>query len=339
MGLWCPSFARRHNVKKTHLLSVLLVMASGVPCVAQTKWYKFDKSFIEQAFPQDSAIGILRARASHPASQIHPISCGGSDGELHVGIAAPDIVGASSGQFMSGPANTNEAFGIVAEPPNASTTLLTRMKAAAGTPIVFFGYYRVWNEGHDAGTIFPSNPHHVLEVHPAWGIRTQNQGQILDPQTIFPMPAYQGYGPTKYGPLLQASSTNHWPQVAEDQQFLHVQIAKADNFYQLPVHIKQVKSVSEGIEANVDVLSDVGETEVVYSNLSVVAAKGSEIATQLAPDQTAYLLGFFSVNLRKALTAAAGHEGPTNAVFAPEALEFFTFGFPKQPSVASCSSH
>jgi hypothetical protein len=325
-------------MKIIRLSSVLLIAGFCLPCPAQTtKWYKFDKGFIERTFPQDSAIGVLSAVASHPASQVHPISCGGSDGELHIGIAPEDIRGATTSHPVSGPANTSEAFGIVAEPPNASANLLSRMKASAGAPIAFFGYYRVWNEGHDVGTKYPSNPHHVLEVHPAWGIKTQSQGQILDPQTIFPMPAYRGYGPTKYERVLSSVSTGQWLQAAEDDQFLYVQLVKAENFYQLPVHIKQVKGVSQGIEADVDVLSSISETDVVYADLTIIAARGSEVATQLAPEQTAYLLGFFSVNLRKALTAAVGHEGPTNSVFVPQALEFFTFGFPKRPAVPSCS--
>jgi hypothetical protein len=325
-------------VKRIFLVVFVLVVASPLRCGAQTKWYKFDKNFVDQTFPKDSAIGVLRVNAAHPASQVHPISCGGNDGELHIGVAAKDVMGVSVNQAVSGPANSSEAFGIVAEPPNASASLLARMHAVEGTPIAFFGYFRVWNEGHDVGTQYPSNPHHVLELHPAWGIKTQHQGQILDPQTIFPMPAYRGYGSTVYGPLLESMTTNHWPQVAEDQSFVYVQIQRAPNFYQLPVHIKEVRPVSQGIEATVDVLADIGDNDIVYRDLSVVAARGSEVATQLAADQTAYLLGFFSVNLRKSLVAAAGHDGAANAVFAPQVLEFFTFGFPKQPAVGSCSS-
>jgi hypothetical protein len=232
------------------------------------------------------------------ASQIHTISCGGANGELHVGIAPKNIGQTGSTQTISGPASTNESFGIVAEPPNASRSLLNRLTAAAGTPIAFFGYVRVWNEGHDVGAVYPSNPHHVLEVHPVWGMRA-NTGGILDPQTIFPMQAYQGYSSVKYRPLLKTISDGVWPKVAEDNQFVYVSSLKAENFYQLPVSIKAVKPVSQGIEATVDVLANLGETEVIYRNLSVIAATGSEIATQLAPGQTVYLLGFFQYESSK----------------------------------------
>lgn len=319
------------------LLYIFIFTFSAHHVCAQAKVYKFDKGFIDQTLAQDSAMGTLRSQAAYPAGQIHTISCGGADGELHIGIAPKNIGQAGSTQTISGPASTNESFGIVAEPPNASRSLLKQLTAAAGTPIAFFGYIRVWNEGHDVGTVYPSNPHHVLEVHPVWGIRA-NTGGTLDPQTIFPMQAYQGYGSAKYKALLKTISDGVWPKVAEDNEFVYVSLLRADNFYQLPVSIKAVKPVSQGVEATVDVLADLGETEVIYRNLSVIAATGSEIATQLAPGQTVYLLGFFSINLRKAMTAASGHQSPSDAVSAPEALEFFAFGFPKEPAVSSCAS-
>jgi len=45
-------------------------------------------------------------------------------------------------------------------------------------------------------------------------------------------------------------------------------------------------------------------------------------------------LGFFSVNLHKAMEAASGHSGTANAVAAPGALEFFAFGVPLQHAVS-----
>lgn len=43
----------------------------------------------------------------------------------------------------------------------------------------------------------------------------------------------------------------------------------------------------------------------------------------------------FSVNLRKGVAAAAGHEGPDNAVSAPGVLEFVSFGVPTGVPVAT----
>lgn len=320
-------------------LAVLLTLCSEVAFAqADIKWYKFDKGFISGTYPADSAFGFLRATASSPATQVHPVGCGGNDGELHVGVSASAILAPGGASVVSGPANTTEAFGVVVEPPNVTAGLSSRIHSVAGKKIVFFGYLRVWNEGHDSGPIFASNPHHVLELHPAWGVRSGNK-RTLDPQLIFPMPAYHGYGPERYGPLFKSMQDDQWPKVAEDANFVFVGIPKEDNFYQLPVSIKQTRPVSQGLEATVDVNSDIGDTDVIFPDLTVVAAKGSEVATQLNPDQIAYLLGFFSVNLRKAMAAAAGHTGTDHAMFAPEALEFFTFGFPKLPPVATCSVH
>jgi hypothetical protein len=40
--------------------------------------------------------------------------------------------------------------------------------------ITFTGYLRLWNEGHDHGQVNASNPHHVLDVHPAWAFVSDN---------------------------------------------------------------------------------------------------------------------------------------------------------------------
>ena len=62
--------------------------------------------------------------------------------------------------------------------------------------------FRVWNEGHDVGQEAPSNPHHVLEIHPVWGLQS---GSLKIPprgSRVFPMPTYAGYGASKFRPLL-----------------------------------------------------------------------------------------------------------------------------------------
>ncbi len=102
-----------------------------------------------------------------------------------------------------------------------------------------------------------------------------------------------------------------------------------------PVAVKSIKDVTGGKEAVVDVFGDGNHQNLIYSDLAVIAADGTEIAGNLAVGQRAFLLGFFSVNLRKAMAAAEGHAGEESAVFAPQTLEFFTFGFPKQKAVSS----
>jgi hypothetical protein len=123
--------------------------------------------------------------------------------------------------------------------------------------------------------------------------------------------------------------------VAEDDDFVYVQMQKADNFYQLPVAVKETKPLAGGQATLVDVYSDVAHQNRIYQDLTVISAQGSRIASRLQPGQSTYLLGFFSVNLAKAMYAARGHRGKAEAVPAPFALEFFAFGVPLQSAVAS----
>jgi hypothetical protein len=319
---------------KAFRLLFLILIAFQLSAAPQLKWFKFKKSFVEQNFFPDSALGELVVSSIHPAKQVHSISCGGNDGELHIGIAEPDIERAGTSDLpVSGHAEEADShFGIVAEPPNASSALAKILATNAGQEFRFFGYYRVWNEGHDIGAEPPSNPHHVLEVHPAWGIRFESQQKVA-PNAIFPMTGYQGYGASKFVPLL--SSVPQWLKVAEDSDFVYVQLVKAENFYQLPVTIREVHPIGKGIEAVADVYSDSARTHLTYSNLHIVAAAGTATASQIAAGQNTYLLGIFSVNLRKAMAAANGHEGSANAVSASEALEFFSFGVPKGAPVST----
>ena len=320
---------------RLRIMASLMILAGSVPAHAQTKWYKFDKSFIQSHYQSDgSAIGILKVSAIHPAKNPHPISCGGDDGELHIGIAEADLGGPVSFPAQSG----NGGFGVVAEPPNVTngSPFHTHIEDANGSAATFFGYFRVWNEGHDVGPLFPSNPHHVLEVHPSWGIKSNGFNYAPRPAVIFPMTGYSGYGASKFHPLLGAMPS--WLRVAEGGNFVYVQMAKADNFYQLPVTVKQIRQIANGagVAALVDVFSDTAHQNLVYQNLTVITAANSRIAMQLQsnPNWQTYLLGFFSVNLRKAMEIASGHSGTANSVAAPGALEFFAFGVPLQKAVS-----
>lgn len=138
------------------LISAALLSVCAIGASAQTKWYKFDKKFTENNFPSDSAIGELHASESHPSS-VHQVSCGGKDGELHAGVPAGSILRSnSSGLPVSGPQNAPDSdFGIVAEPPNATSQVRTKLLGVQNNEIIFTGYYRLWNEGHDVGPIAP----------------------------------------------------------------------------------------------------------------------------------------------------------------------------------------
>jgi hypothetical protein len=320
------------NKRLVALLVGVLFLSS--PILAQVKWYKFSKQFVQQHFGQDgSAIGSIRVTEMHAAKNVHPIDCGGNDGELHIGVPGAAIASVPVSALA---ADGNNGFGMVAEPPNVKrgSSFFNNVESADGKAGAFYGYFRAWNEGHDVGALYPSNPHHVLEVHPAWAVRSAAFTYGQTPAVIFPMQGFSGYGASKFHPLLDGVA--NWLRVAEDDQFVYVRMIKAENFYQLPVVVKQVRQIGNGagVAALVDVYSDVDHQNLAYSNLTVIAAANSQIAARLHPDWSTYLLGFFSINLSKAMAIAAGHEGIRAGVAAPGALEFFAFGVPLQHAVS-----
>ena len=316
----------------------LLSIGLPVTSFAQMKWYKFSKDFIDASFAPDSAIGTLKATNSHAAQSVHSVNCGGNDGELHVGIAGDEISWNNLQQLpTSAPADDNDEFGIVVEPVNVASSTKTMIANSAGHQATFIGYFRVWNEGHDSGNDAPSNPHHVVELHPAWGFES-GQSHFDKPSSIFAMPGYHGYGATKFKVMFQSAVDDEWPKVYEDNDFVYVQIAKAENFYQLPVRVKSVSSISGGKQAQVDVYSAGNHQKLVYKNLSVIALNGTEVVDKLVAGKNMFLLGIFSVNLRKAMALASGVPSETEAVYAPAAVEFFAYGVPKGKAVVSSSS-
>ncbi|HEV2961120.1 MAG TPA: hypothetical protein VG649_04785 [Candidatus Angelobacter sp.] len=320
--------------------SVLLVLILSLTASSQTKWYKFSKEFINSHYPQDSAIGELKASTVAPAKNVHRVTCGGQDGELHIGIEGTDVQDAGSAPISAGADQDSSNFGWVAEPVNLNKDAKQAAAALDGQAATFQGYYRLWNEGHDQGKTFPSNPHHVLELHPAWAFHGADQ-DFNDPTSIRPMQGaknavYSGYGASKFRPLLTSLGQEGWLHVYEDDTFVYVELPKAENFYQLPVTVNDVKEVTGGVEATVDVFSDSAHQSQVLSGLSVVANQGSRIADRLqSQDDIQFLLGIFSVNLRKAAALASGHQGRDAAVFAPSALEFFAYGVPLGNAVTS----
>ena len=110
---------------------------------------------------------------------------------------------------------------------------------------------------------------------------------------------------------------------------------KKHNFYQLPVTVKQVKTIANGagVAALVDVFSDSTHQKQIYSYLNVVTAFYDPLDSRLQPNWSTFLLGFFSINLKKAEVIASGH-AQSDAVPAPGSLEFFAFGVPLQQAVS-----
>src|ERR1700680_4347065 len=157
------------------LILVICIFALSLTSAGQTTWYKFSKEFINSHYPKDSAVGELATSAVSPAKTVHTITCGGNDGELHIGIAAGDITNGGSPPISAPDAQGKSDFGIVAEPVNLTAATKKAAQALNGEAVSFKGYYRVWNEGHDFDSGHASNPAHVLELHPAWSFHSTDQ--------------------------------------------------------------------------------------------------------------------------------------------------------------------
>jgi len=338
-----PASLMRRNSGRQILVMLPLVLCATSHLVAQASespsliWFKFSKDFIAQHYAPDSALGELASADPEPGKTVHPSTCGGNDGEIHIGIS-PDSLKWNNehGVPNSALATNNTEFGVVAEPVNLTQTTAKLVQEIKGKETTFSGYFRVWNEGHYIGVVHDSNPHHVLEVHPSWAFQSQAANvDFNSPKSIAPMKGYQGYGASLFRPLLESLTKQEWLKVYEDDQFVFVQLAKADNFYQLPVKINgNAQKIQRGTSVTVSVYSDAARKNLIYKQLNVVSNEGSRIAGRFQKgEKIKFLLGIFSVNLETAMKAAEGHQGQDAAVFAPQALEFFAYGVPLLPAV------
>jgi hypothetical protein len=85
------------------------------------------------------------------------------------------------------------------------------------------------------------------------------------------------------------------------------------------------------------VFSDQAMTHQVYQGLIGISVSGTPINSSLTVGQKKFLLGFFSVNLKKALEGSQGASSENNAVNVKGAVEFFIFGVATQGAVVSCN--
>lgn len=205
------------------LASFLLVSLFTTLCLAQDiTWYKFDRDFINARY-SDSAIGNLSFTEAHPAGNVHSSSCGGNDAELHIGMTLPEVQ-LPDGQMplTDSPDSDDEDWGLVAELPNTSSgDGKAKLAQLAGEPVKFFGYFRVWDEGHSVGAVHPSNPHHVFEIHPAWGFSGTGVN-FMRKDLVTPMASYRGFGATRFKPPLKSLDDGEWPLVFQSDGVLHV---------------------------------------------------------------------------------------------------------------------
>jgi hypothetical protein len=142
-------------------------------------------------------------------------------GEIHIGIP-PEAITWSDAQGASASSNADgtEEFGIAAEPVNMSKSTMTIVQDSKGASATFCGYFLFWNEGHDQGNAAPSNPHHVLEMHPVWAFETEGEEPFDDPTSIRPMTGYAGYDASHFKPLLTSLKVKRWLMVYEDDDYI-----------------------------------------------------------------------------------------------------------------------
>lgn len=319
-------------------VSLLVLFLSANLALAQTiTWYGFDQTFISSHYT-DSAIGDITATQFHPAGNVHSTSCGGNDGELHIGIRLPEVQLPTDEMPLTAPViGADPDWGLVAELPNASLgTGPTLLAQLAGMSATFHGFFRVWDEGHGAGASPPSNPHHVFELHPAWGFDGTGV-HFFRKNLVKSMAGFSGYGATKFKPMFQAFNDGTWPLAFQDGQQLHLGLVRNANFYQLPVKVISINAVTNGKEVTLDVFSDQAMTNRIYQGLIGITASGTSINSSLSVGQKKFLLGFFSVNLKKALEESQTASSENNAVNVKGAVEFFIFGVATQGAVSTCN--
>ncbi len=332
-------------MRKTKLTFPVLI-AFFVQCTfaatGTVTWYKFSKKFVTDHYASNSAFGNVTAADWTAAQSVHTISCGGNDGELHIGVPDADIQtdGSHPISALAGSDTEDPKWGIVAELPNAKEDGPHEIAALKGDQVTFAGYFRLWDEGHAHGSATNSNPHHVLELHPAWAFGTDASTTAFNrPELIEAIAGYSGYGASKFKPIFKTLDAGNWLKVWQDSDFVYVQLRESPNFHQLPVVLREVRSIPGGHEVLMDLFSDKNFSRLVHEKLRVITASGSPIDDELSSagqGAQMFLLGFFSVNLQKAVELSSSAHSEAEAVAAPDALEFFAFGRAKKSAVSTC---
>jgi hypothetical protein len=301
-------------------------------------WFIFNKNFIRAHYAADSAIGSVRALVWARAATIHPRSCGGKDGELHVGSMAYELDVPDDQRPVTQPEPfEDEAFGLTYELPNARdgdgpATLTMLMNR----PVTFRGFWWVWNEGHDVGPTHPSNPHHVLELHPSWTF-TSESTTFDRPDLVSRIPGFRGYSGSQFRLLARSIQNDQWPRLYQTGNELAVAMAQFHNFYQIPVIVRAVTTITSGHELTLDVFSSRTYATRIYRDLRAITVDGSPIDGTLAVDARTVLVGILSVNLRRGLSAVpASATSRATAVHLPEVVEFFVFGRASGAGLVTC---
>ena len=238
----------------------VLLSTSALP--AQAAWFRFSTAFIGSHHVNGEAFSTVGG-TKWTRSALHDISCSGKDGEVHIGAFETDLDPPSSEAPVSGPGDgsNDPEWGVVAELPNAAEGdgLATYDAHATGKvcseKLTFEGYLRVWNEGHAGGNSSGSNPHHVLEMHPAWAFDVGGD-HFADRSLVKRVPGYSGYRASAFRSMLTTIGKKAWPRAYEENGALVLELRQHHNFYQLPVIVRSTQAIPGGHEVIVDVFSD-----------------------------------------------------------------------------------
>ena len=317
---------------------------SGSSTTAGTgTWFRFDRDFVTTRFATDLAFSSLTFDTQWKASSKHRASCGGEDGEIHVGAYENVIDFAAAEQPFARVADGQTvAWGLVAEPPNTRQADSDAFSHLENSRVTFTGYVRVWNEGHFVGETSPkpngsSNPNHIVELHPVWHLQsTDDQYEEYDFAKTAPMAGFSGYGMSKARPMLQKIDSGAWPRAYADSGSVYVSLSRESNFYQLPVRIQDVQTVGEGLVIRADVCDALGcpGNQFLFRNLRIVARAASlDTNSTFQVGDAVELVGIFSVHLGRALSSAQSATTRAQAVPVTQALEFFAFSKAGQPAV------
>ena len=124
----------------------------------------------------------------------------------------------------------------------------------------------------------------------------------------------------------------------QDSEALYIHLPQGQpyqaNFFQLPVTIRSVTVLGDGMVMQADVCGTVAcSGAALYKGLRLVTIASTAQGTPYQVNEQAELLGIFSVNLRRALDLAPTSQTEAGAKVLPEAVEFFVFGRAKNTAV------
>ena len=108
--------SRQISVTVTLVLCAIGHLAAQAGKSPSLIWVKFSKDFISRHYAPDSALGELVTTDPKPAKTVHPSTCGGHDGEIHIGIFPDSLTGNQKGS------------------PNSSLPPMTRNSASWPNP-------------------------------------------------------------------------------------------------------------------------------------------------------------------------------------------------------------